>query len=102
MDFTLADLNAERVQEIEHMSNEAIASGHPVRVRFLPRKEADIMPELIRTKINMIPAWGGSGRAGDSSGPSTSGRRRDARGQHLRGRAPSDHRTENEGVRSLD
>lgn len=57
MDFTLADLNADRVQEIERMSNEAISSGHPVRVRFLPRREADIMPELIRTKINMIPSW---------------------------------------------
>jgi misacylated tRNA(Ala) deacylase len=56
MDFSLADLTPERVAEIERLTNEAIAAGHPVRVRFLPRSEADRMPELIRTKINMVPA----------------------------------------------
>ncbi len=56
MDFTLADLTPERVQEIQRLSNEAIQAGFPVRVRFLPRSEADINPELIRTKINLVPA----------------------------------------------
>jgi misacylated tRNA(Ala) deacylase len=56
MDFTLADLTPERVREIESLSNEAIRSGYPVRVQFLPRREADINPDLIRTKINLVPA----------------------------------------------
>jgi misacylated tRNA(Ala) deacylase len=55
MDFTLADLTQERVREIERLSNEAIGAGYPVRVRFLPREQADLVPELIRTKINLIP-----------------------------------------------
>lgn len=55
MDFTLADLTAERVREIERLSNEAIESGYPVKVRFLPRREADLRPELIRTKISLVP-----------------------------------------------
>lgn len=55
MDFTLADLSPERVREIERLSNEAISSGYPVRVRFLPRSEANVRPELIRTKISMVP-----------------------------------------------
>lgn len=56
MDFTLADLTPERVKEIEQLSNEAIEAGYPVRVRFMPRSEADITPDLIRTKINLVPA----------------------------------------------
>lgn len=56
MDFSLADLTVDRVREIERTSNEAIAAGLPVRIRFIPRSEADLMPELIRTKINLVPA----------------------------------------------
>jgi misacylated tRNA(Ala) deacylase len=56
MDFTLADLTPDRVREIERLSNEAIEAGYPVRVQFMPRSQADITPELIRTKINLVPA----------------------------------------------
>lgn len=56
MDFTLADLTPERLKEIERLSNDAIEAGYPVRVRFMPRSQADITPELIRTKINLVPA----------------------------------------------
>jgi len=56
MDFSLADLTPDRVAEIERLSNEAIESGFPVRIRFIPRAEADLIPELIRTKISLIPA----------------------------------------------
>jgi misacylated tRNA(Ala) deacylase len=55
MDFALADLSRERVEEIERLSNEAVGAGYPVRVRFIPRREADLMPELIRTKVNLVP-----------------------------------------------
>jgi misacylated tRNA(Ala) deacylase len=55
MDFTLADLTRERVAAIEQASNEAVAAGYPVRVRFIPRPEANLIPELNRTKVNLIP-----------------------------------------------
>jgi misacylated tRNA(Ala) deacylase len=56
MDFTLADLSPERIREIERLTNDAIEAGYPIKVRFLPRREADLVPELIRTKINLVPA----------------------------------------------
>lgn len=56
MDFTLADLTHDRVKEIETLTNEAIGAGYPVRVEFMPRSQADITPDLIRTKINLVPA----------------------------------------------
>lgn len=55
MDFSLADLSTDRVSEIERLTNEAIQSGYPVRVRFIPRAAANQMPELVRTKINLVP-----------------------------------------------
>lgn len=55
MDFELADLSAERVAAIEEATNAAIAADLPVRVRILPRDEAFTIPDLIRTKINLLP-----------------------------------------------
>lgn len=55
MDFTLSDLTADRVAEIERLSNEAVQAGYPIKVRYLPRTEAEVTPELIRTKINLVP-----------------------------------------------
>jgi misacylated tRNA(Ala) deacylase len=55
MDFTLADLTPERIKNIDRLSNEVIHAGHPVRVHFIPRREADLVPDLIRTKVNLIP-----------------------------------------------
>ncbi len=55
MDFTLSDLTADRVAEIERLSNEAVQAGYPIKVRYLPRSEAEVTPELIRTKINLVP-----------------------------------------------
>jgi misacylated tRNA(Ala) deacylase len=56
MDFDLQDLTADRVQEIERECNKAIEAAHPIAVRFLPRDEAMKHPDLIRTKINLLPA----------------------------------------------
>ena len=56
MDFTLRDLSPERIKEIERLSNEVIAEGLPVRVAFMPRAQANVRPELIRTKISLVPA----------------------------------------------
>lgn len=55
MDFELEDLTPERVNRIERLANEAIARGLPVSWRELPREEAFQIPDLIRTKINLLP-----------------------------------------------
>ncbi len=55
MDFELEDLSAERVAAIEEATNAAIRADLPVRVRILPRDEAFAIPDLIRTKINLLP-----------------------------------------------
>jgi misacylated tRNA(Ala) deacylase len=55
MDFTLDDLSKDRVEDIARLSNEAITSGLPVRARWVARREAEMIPALIRTKINLVP-----------------------------------------------
>jgi misacylated tRNA(Ala) deacylase len=55
MDFEMPDLSAERLQTIEARTNELLAEGHPVSVRFLPRDEAFQIPDLIRTRVNLLP-----------------------------------------------
>ncbi len=55
MDFALADLSPERVKTIEERANQAVREAHEVRVDFLPREEAFKIPDLIRTKINLLP-----------------------------------------------
>ena len=55
MDFELDDLNPERVHRIEERANAAIEAGAPVTVQILPREEAFAIPDLIRTKINLLP-----------------------------------------------
>ncbi len=57
MDFEMdsADFTPERVAEIECRANEEIAAGRDVRVAILPRAEAFAIPDLIRTKVNLLP-----------------------------------------------
>jgi misacylated tRNA(Ala) deacylase len=55
MDFEFATLRAELVGEIEAKCNAEIAAARDVRVRILPRAEAFAIPDLIRTKINLLP-----------------------------------------------
>lgn len=55
MDFELEDLAAERVARIDQLANEAIARGLPVRWWTIPRAEAERIPDLIRTKVNVLP-----------------------------------------------
>ena len=43
------------MQEIEQRTNELLAEGHPVSIRFLARDEAFQIPDLIRTRVNLIP-----------------------------------------------
>jgi misacylated tRNA(Ala) deacylase len=55
MDFEFEALHRELVQEIEAKVNSEVQQGRDVRVRILPRAEAFQIPDLIRTKINLLP-----------------------------------------------
>jgi misacylated tRNA(Ala) deacylase len=55
MDFELEDLSAERVSRIESVANAEISAGHDITWRSLPREDAFAIPDLIRTKINLLP-----------------------------------------------
>lgn len=55
MDFTLATMTPDFLHDIERSVNEAIAADHPIKVSELPRAEALEIPDLIRTKINLLP-----------------------------------------------
>jgi misacylated tRNA(Ala) deacylase len=55
MDFELETMSAEFGREVEQWLNRALAEDHPVEVLFLPRDEALADPDLIRTKVNLIP-----------------------------------------------
>ncbi len=55
MDFELEHMSADFAQEVERKINEEVAAARPVRVRLLPREEAFQIPDLIRTKINLLP-----------------------------------------------
>jgi misacylated tRNA(Ala) deacylase len=56
MDFEFERMQKELVAEIEQKVNAEIAAAREVRVKILPRAEAFQIPDLIRTKINLLPA----------------------------------------------
>lgn len=56
MDFEFENMNAELVREIEEKINREVDAARDVEVNFLPREEANRIPDLIRTKINLLPA----------------------------------------------
>jgi misacylated tRNA(Ala) deacylase len=55
MDFSMENLDKERVATIEKMVNEAIQADYPIRVYTLPREKAFAIPDLVRTKVNLLP-----------------------------------------------
>ncbi|HLU12093.1 MAG TPA: alanyl-tRNA editing protein [Oceanobacillus sp.] len=55
MDFEFERLQKELVSEIEEKINAEVAAAREVKVRILPREEAFQIPDLIRTKINLLP-----------------------------------------------
>jgi misacylated tRNA(Ala) deacylase len=55
MDFEFERMSGELVGEIESRVNAEIAAEREVRVSVLPRDEAFAIPDLIRTKINLLP-----------------------------------------------
>ncbi len=55
MDFEFETMRKELVEEIELAVNQEVANSRPVRIEILPRAEAFLIPDLIRTKINLLP-----------------------------------------------
>ena len=55
MDFEFETMRQELVSEIEHAINIEAAANRDLQVRILPREEAFEIPDLIRTKINLLP-----------------------------------------------
>ena len=57
MDFELDSISVEFGAEVERLLNAALSADHPVAVELVPRAEALQDPDLIRTKVNLIPEF---------------------------------------------
>jgi misacylated tRNA(Ala) deacylase len=55
MDFEFEHMGKELVGEIEEKINREVEAARQVRAEILPRAEAFQIPDLIRTKINLLP-----------------------------------------------
>ena len=55
MDFELEQMTAQFAEEIEEKINSEVAIARDVLVSKISRDEADRTPDLIRTKINLLP-----------------------------------------------
>ena len=55
MDFEFERMSGDLVDAIESTVNAELAAARDVRVAVLPRAEAFAIPDLIRTKINLLP-----------------------------------------------
>jgi len=55
MDFELAGMSADFGREVEARLAAALAGNHTVTVMFLPRSQALADPDLIRTKVSLLP-----------------------------------------------
>jgi misacylated tRNA(Ala) deacylase len=55
MDFEFEHMSGDLVDAIEASVNTELAAARDVRVEVLPRDEAFAIPDLIRTKVNLLP-----------------------------------------------
>jgi misacylated tRNA(Ala) deacylase len=55
MDFEFETMKQELVSKIETAINKEVEASRPIHIRILPREEAFQIPDLIRTKINLLP-----------------------------------------------
>jgi misacylated tRNA(Ala) deacylase len=55
MDFEFERMSGDLVGAIESRVNDELAAARDVRVAVLPRDDAFAIPDLIRTKINLLP-----------------------------------------------
>jgi misacylated tRNA(Ala) deacylase len=55
LDFDLIEFNKEMAAGFVEKTNQLIDEDHKVSIDFLSREEADKDPDLIRTKVNLLP-----------------------------------------------
>ena len=55
MDFEFETMQRELIDKIQAAVSIEVAAARPVQVKILPRDEAFQIPDLIRTKINLLP-----------------------------------------------
>ena len=55
MDFELKSMSADFASEVEGLINKEVEAARPVEIGSLSREEAFKTPDLIRTKINLLP-----------------------------------------------
>jgi misacylated tRNA(Ala) deacylase len=55
MDFELGEMSSDFAEKIEEAINKEVAAERDIVVGLLPRDEAFQIPDLIRTKINLLP-----------------------------------------------
>ena len=55
MDFEFETMHGELVRDIEAAVNLEVQQRRDIKVKILPRDEAFQIPDLIRTKINLLP-----------------------------------------------
>lgn len=55
MDFEFENMHQDLVREIEARANREVELAREVHARILPREEALAIPDLIRTKVNLLP-----------------------------------------------
>ena len=55
MDFEFENMTAEFAEEVENKINAEVAAERDIIVNTLNREEAEQVPDLIRTKINLLP-----------------------------------------------
>jgi misacylated tRNA(Ala) deacylase len=55
MDFEFEEMHGDLVREIEKKINDEMEAARDVKVSFLDRETADRHPDLIRTKVNLLP-----------------------------------------------
>lgn len=55
MDFEFENMTAEFAEEVEAKINAEVSAGRDIIINNLTREEAEQVPDLIRTKINLLP-----------------------------------------------
>jgi misacylated tRNA(Ala) deacylase len=55
MDFELESMSSEFAHEVEERANAEVAAARDILVDNMSREESDHHPDLIRTKINLLP-----------------------------------------------
>ena len=55
MDFELESMSVDFAEKVEEKINEEVLKDHKIDINMLPREEALKIPDLIRTKIDLLP-----------------------------------------------